>query len=69
MSGRFRTDRAVELMTANARRKGVSVETIEAESTRSLPSGRFQPPMELGALVAYLASERAVLVNRGDHPT
>ena len=57
--GAFRTDRAVELMTANAQRKGVSVETIEAESTRSLPSGRYQPPMELGALVAYLASEHA----------
>jgi 3-oxoacyl-[acyl-carrier protein] reductase len=57
--GAFRTDRAVELMTADAQRKGVSIETIEAESTRSLPSGQFQPPMELGALVAYLASVHA----------
>jgi len=57
--GAFRTDRALQLMAAEAKKRAVSIEAIEEERTRNLPAARFQEPGELGALVAFLASEHA----------
>jgi len=57
--GAFKTDRALELMSDNARKTGVSVEEIEEKSVAGLPLGRFQTPEEYGDLVVFLASELA----------
>lgn len=56
--GPFLTDRARELSKQRAAREGISVE----EALRALhatPTGRAGNPEELGALVAFLASEHA----------
>jgi 3-oxoacyl-[acyl-carrier protein] reductase len=57
--GAFKTDRAIELMRANSLKSGVSIEEIEKASIKNMPLGRYQEPEELGALVAFLASEHA----------
>lgn len=57
--GAFKTDRAIEIMTLNAAKKGVSIEEIEKEAVKNIPLGRLQEPDEFGALVAFFASEHA----------
>lgn len=57
--GAFKTDRAIELLTAAAKNKGVSMEEFEREVVKVIPQGRYQKPEELGALVTFLCSERA----------
>ena len=57
--GAFKTDRAIELMTAAAKSRGITVDEFEKEAVKSIPSGRYQRPEELGALVAFLCSEQA----------
>ena len=57
--GAFKTDRAIELMTAKSLQSGISVEEIEEIAIKNMPLGRYQEPEELGALVAFLASEDA----------
>lgn len=57
--GAFRTDRALQLMQAEATKRGVTLDAVEAERVKALPAGRFQSPSEFGALVAFLASEQA----------
>lgn len=44
---------------ARSEREGKSPAEIGEAITASLPQGRFQDPAELGALVAFLASEKA----------
>lgn len=57
--GAFKTDRAIELMTAQSLKTGISIEEIEKSAVKNMPLGRYQEPSELGALVAFLASEHA----------
>ncbi len=57
--GAFKTDRAIELMEAESKKTGISIEEIEENAVKSLPLGRYQEPDELGALVTFLASEYA----------
>jgi 3-oxoacyl-[acyl-carrier protein] reductase len=57
--GYTRTERVMELFEARAADRGTTVEQ-ELEATASdLPMGRMGEPEELGAIVAFLASERA----------
>jgi 3-oxoacyl-[acyl-carrier protein] reductase len=57
--GRIQTERIEELDAANAQRTGRPIEEVKRESVASIPIGRLGRPDELGALVAFLASEAA----------
>ena len=59
LPGRVATDRIRFLDEAKARREGRPVEEVAAESTSSIPVGRYGRPEEYGDVVAFLASERA----------
>jgi 3-oxoacyl-[acyl-carrier protein] reductase len=60
--GRIATDRVRELDEARSRRTGRSLEEVEQDNRRSIPLGRYGRPDELGAVVAFLASEQAAYV-------
>lgn len=57
--GAFMTERAKELIKNQAQKMQRSVEDIEKENVSKLPLGRYQDPVELGDLVAFLCSEKA----------
>jgi 3-oxoacyl-[acyl-carrier protein] reductase len=59
LPGRIATDRIAFLDQARAKREGVSVEQVAADSIATIPVGRYGKPEEYGDLVAFLASERA----------
>ena len=59
LPGRIATDRIKFLDEAKAKREGRSVEEVSAESTGSIPVGRYGKPEEYGDVVAFLASDRA----------
>ena len=62
LPGRIATDRIKFLDEAKAQREGRSVEDVAAESATSIPLGRYGRPEEYGAVVAFLASERAAYI-------
>jgi 3-oxoacyl-[acyl-carrier protein] reductase len=62
LPGRIATDRIKFLDEAKAKREGRTVEDIAAESTRTIPIGRYGKPEEYGAAVAFLASEQAAYI-------
>lgn len=57
--GRIATERVQQLDEARAAREGRSVEDVRHENERAIPLGRYGYPEEFGAVVAFLASERA----------
>lgn len=57
--GYISTERVQELNTARAARERRTSEDIAREVVRTIPVGRMGTPEELGATVAFLASERA----------
>ncbi len=57
--GRIETDRIRFLDEAKARREGRTPESVSAESTSSIPAGRYGLPREYADVVAFLASTRA----------
>jgi 3-oxoacyl-[acyl-carrier protein] reductase len=59
LPGRIATDRIRFLDQAKAKREGRSVEAVAAESTRSIPIGRYGNPEEYADAIAFLASTRA----------
>jgi len=59
LPGRIATDRIAFLDQARAKREGVNVEQVAADSIASIPIGRYGKPEEYGDVVAFLASERA----------
>ena len=59
LPGRIATGRIVFLDEQKARREGRSVAEVSAESTASIPVGRYGNPQEYGDTVAFVASARA----------
>ena len=59
MSGPFMTNRVNELGTSAARLKGITFDQWKEEAEAGTPLGRFGNPLEFGALVAFLVSERS----------
>jgi 3-oxoacyl-[acyl-carrier protein] reductase len=59
LPGAYRTARYEQLLENTAKRSGKDKETVAQELIGRLPQRRFQKPGELGALVAFLASEQA----------
>jgi 3-oxoacyl-[acyl-carrier protein] reductase len=59
LPGYTRTERLVELAEAEARRAGIQVAEFHERLVRHIPAGRLGEARELGALAAFLASERA----------
>jgi len=57
--GYTRTERVVELFQARATKHGTTVEHELKATSSAIPMQRMGKPEELGALVAFLASERA----------
>lgn len=63
LSGPFLTNRVHELGIAAAKNQGISFEEWKKEAEEKSPLGRFGDPLEFGALVAFLASERSEFMN------
>jgi 3-oxoacyl-[acyl-carrier protein] reductase len=59
LPGRIATGRIQFLDEAKAQREGRNVEEVVAESTATIPLGRYGKPEEYADVVAFLASERA----------
>ena len=59
LPGRVATARITFLDEQKAKREGRAVEEVAAESTASIPLGRYGTPEEYGDVVAFLASARA----------
>jgi 3-oxoacyl-[acyl-carrier protein] reductase len=59
LPGRIATDRIKFLDEAKAKREGRSVEEVSAESTGTIPLGRYGKPEEYADVVTFLASARA----------
>ena len=59
LPGRVLTDRIRFLDEQKAKRENRPVEQVMAESTATIPVGRYGRPEEYGDVVAFLASERA----------
>ena len=57
--GYTRTDRLEELAAKLSQQRGVSPDEVYRGWTAQIPLGRLGEPRELGALVAFLASEQA----------
>jgi 3-oxoacyl-[acyl-carrier protein] reductase len=62
LPGRIATSRIQFLDEAKAKREGRSVEEVSAESTATIPLGRYGRPEEYADVVAFLASQRAAYV-------
>ncbi|MBP0578233.1 SDR family oxidoreductase [Labrys sp. LIt4] len=62
LAGRLDTDRTRVLDRLDAEARGVSAETIAAESQAEVPIGRYGTPDEFGAVAAFLASDLASYV-------
>ncbi len=60
--GRIATARTKFLDESRAKREGKSVEQVSAESTATIPVGRYGRPDEYGDAVAFLASDRAAFI-------
>lgn len=59
MPGGFLTARTESLMADSAQREHKKVEDVRKQIESTLPLGRFMDPIELGHVVAFLASEEA----------
>jgi 3-oxoacyl-[acyl-carrier protein] reductase len=59
MPGSVATDRVVALDELEAAKRGVEPDEISAQNQAGIPAGRYGRPEEFGAVVAFLASERA----------
>ena len=62
LPGRIATPRIQELDSGRAERDGSTEDAVRAAHLATIPAGRYGRPEELGALVAFLASDRASYV-------
>ena len=62
LPGRIATPRVRELDAGRAEREGTTEDDVRAGHLGTIPAGRYGKPEELGALVAFLASEHASYV-------
>jgi len=62
MPGYTRTDRIIEYGKASAKQTGKSLEEVFADMGKPVPVGRIGEPEELGALAAFLSSEKAAYI-------
>ena len=62
LPGRIATPRIHELDSGRAEREGTTEDAVREAHIATIPAGRYGRPEELGALVAFLASERASYV-------
>lgn len=62
LPGYTRTDRVQQLNATRAEQEGVSVDEVERRTEAQIPMRRLGEPREFGAMVAFLASERASYV-------
>ena len=62
LPGAYLTERYQQLLEHRARTTGKSIEDVTGETLARLPQSRFQQPHELGAVVAFLASDRATAI-------
>ncbi|MBB3289239.1 MULTISPECIES: SDR family oxidoreductase [Rhizobium] len=62
LPGRIATQRITFLDEQRAKREGRSVEDVSAQSTASIPVGRYGDPQEYADVVTFLASTRASYV-------
>ncbi|QEL27039.1 SDR family oxidoreductase (plasmid) [Bosea sp. F3-2] len=62
LPGRIATDRILFLDEQKAKREGRQLADIVAESTGSIPLGRYGTPEEYADVVAFLASARAAYI-------
>lgn len=60
--GYTRTDRVTEIVQASARRESLDESEIERRLVAGIPLGRMGEPDEFGAVVAFLASEKASFI-------
>lgn len=60
--GRIATDRVHQLDAARAQREGVSLDSVRANSQKTIPVGRYGHPQEYGAAAAFLASQQASFI-------
>jgi 3-oxoacyl-[acyl-carrier protein] reductase len=68
MPGYTRTDRIIELSERNAALHGTTPDQELGRWSEQIPAGRVGEPEELGALVAFLASERAAYITGASIP-
>ena len=68
MPGYIQTDRIDQLAAVRAEQSGTTAEAIIADMGASVPVGRIGQPKEFGALVAFLASEKAGYINGASIP-
>ena len=59
MPGRIATPRIHQLDSGRAEREGSTEEAVRTAHIATIPTGRYGRPEDLGALVTFLASERA----------
>jgi 3-oxoacyl-[acyl-carrier protein] reductase len=59
LPGRIATARIEQLDSGRAQHEGRTEEDVRTEWIGKIPAGRYGRPEELGALVAFLASEQA----------
>ena len=60
--GRFDTERVRELDEGRAKARGIAYEEFRRTFEQSIPSRRYGRPEEIGALIAFLASDAAAYV-------
>ena len=59
MPGYIQTDRVNQLAAVTAEKSGKTVEAVIADFAKPIPVGRVGQPQDFGALVTFLASEKA----------
>jgi len=68
LPGYTRTDRVAELNAARAAREGIAPEEIQRRTEAQIPMRRLGEPREFGAVVAFLASDRASYITAQSIP-